>query len=335
MSIDYTKIRELHAEKMGRAMLACRFDPTGKIVAAGGMNGQITRCAVADGKLTAPIHANGHASWVAALAWHPQGRWLYAGDYGGRVIAWDMHAETPAASWTQDAHRGWIRSVAVSPDGRYVATAGNDKVVRVWTSMDARQARELPGHAEHIYSLAFHPSGQFLVSADLKGNLKQWDVETGQLVRDVVVKDLFVQQQQLRLGGVRCLGFSRDGKWLLCGGMSGFGSIGDGIGAPTVMLVDFESGETKQIGYPKESARTFVMGAAFHADGLVIAATGGLDRGYVLVWKIGQAEKESAFHFKLPESAWGMDMNAAENQIVTAHHDGHLRLYDLPASGAA
>jgi WD40 repeat protein len=330
MPIDYTKIKELHAEKQGRGMLSCRFDPTGKIIAAGGMNGQITRCILAEEKLSAPVHAPGHLSWVSALAWHPQGRWLYAGDHGGRIVAWDMQAETPQIVWTQDAHRGWIRSVAVSPDGRYVASAGNDKIIRVWTSMDSRKARDLIGHAEHIYSLAFHPSGQFLVSGDIKGNLKQWDVETGQVVRELVVKEMFVQQQQLRLGGVRCLSFSRDGKWIVCGGMSGFGSIGDGIGAPTVMLLDWESGEAKQTGYPKEAARTFVMGAAAHTDGLVIAATGGLDRGYVLVWKIGQTEKESAFQFKLPESAWGMDLNAAENRIVTAHHDGNLRLYELP-----
>jgi cell division septation protein DedD len=47
-----------------------------------------------------------------------------------------------------------------------------------------------------------------------------------------------VQQSEIRLGGIRCMAFHPDGKTLACGGMSGIGSIGDGIGTPTIVLFD-------------------------------------------------------------------------------------------------
>lgn len=295
------------------------------------MNALLSRCPVVDGKIGPAAQGDAHQSWIAAIAHHPTRKLLYAGDYSGVLSCWSVESAQHEIVWTQQAHHGWIRALAVSPDGRYVASAGNDKLVRLCSTSDPQDVRTLAGHQEHVYSLAFHPTGGRLVSGDLKGNVKEWNLETGEEVRQLVVKELFVQQQQLRLGGVRALAFDAQGAWLACGGMSGFGSIGDGIGSPTVILIDWASGAAKQTCLPKESARTFVMGAAFHSDGYVMAATGGLDRGYLLFWKIGQTEKEACFQFKLPESAWAMDFCPAKNWIVTAHHDKQLRLYGLQA----
>ena len=330
MAVDPLKVREAHTLAMGRGMLACRFDPAGERVAAGGMNAQLTRCPLSEKKLGTAVHVDGHQSWLGALAYHPSGTRLFSADYGGQLCCWNATADDSSMIWSQPGHRGWIRALAVSPDGEWVASAGNDKLVRVWSAATGKPVRTLEGHAEHVYSLAFHPSNMRLVSADLKGAVKEWDVATGLDIRHSVVKELFVQQQELRLGGVRALAFDAAGKWLICGGMSGFGSIGDGIGSPTIVVLDWSTGEAKQTGLPKEAARTFVTGAAFHPDGFIVAATGGLDRGYLLFSKIDQKEKEAFFQFKLPESAWGMDLSTAKNLIVTAHHDRQLRLYELP-----
>ena len=123
------------------------------------------------------------------------------------------------------------------------------------------------------------------------------------------------------------MAFHPDGKTLACGGMSGIGSIGDGIGTPTIVLFDWETGKAAPDMLPKEAARTFANGVAFHPGGYIIAATGGLDRGYLLVWKPGH--KETFFQTKLPESAWAMDMHADGLHLVMAHHDHQLRLYDM------
>src|SRR5262245_43116869 len=118
MAVDPLKVRELQSLAMGRGMLACRFDPTGTRVAAGGMNAQLTRCLLSDGKLGTPQHAEGHGGWLAAVAYHPEGEWLYSADYSGQLRCWNATSTEPKLVWTQPAHQGWIRSLAVSPDGR-------------------------------------------------------------------------------------------------------------------------------------------------------------------------------------------------------------------------
>ena len=67
----------------------------------------------------------------------------------------------------------------------------------------------------------FIRKGQFLLSGDLMGVLKQWDVASGKLVRTFDAKPLHTYEggQQVDYGGVRALAVSPDGKWLAAGGL--------------------------------------------------------------------------------------------------------------------
>jgi hypothetical protein len=263
--------------------------------------------------------------------------------------------------------------VAISPDGQTLATCGNDQAVRLWSATDGQPIGELIGHDTHVYNLAFHPAGRDLVSGDLKGVVKQWDLGTKQAVRELDGRRFFVTQSNLRLGGIRGMTFDPIGARLACSGMSGFGSIGDGIGAATVMLFDWASGLGTHVFYPKEPLRSFVNGAAFHPAGFVLGAAGGLDMGMLFFWKpepvelpppsppaaaqpaasppataaapppmpFKPREQQSFHHFKMPQSGWGMDIDRTQTRIAVAHHDHVLRIYSLlppppkPAAPAA
>jgi hypothetical protein len=157
--------------------------------------------------------------------------------------------------------------------------------------------------------------------------------------------------------------FDPAGKTLVCSGMSGFGSIGDGIGAATVALFDWASGLETHVFTPKESHRSFAVGARIHPAGFVLGATGGLDQGMLLFWKPEPVEipptptaaaapanaqtppagdkgaaapppfkpkdQPTFHHFKMPQSGWGMDLHPDQTRIAVAHHDGALRIYSL------
>ena len=327
-AIDPTKFREVHNVSLGRCLLACRVDPSGKFVATGGMKPQLTSVPLADSKFGTAEHRAVHKGWVAALAFHPAGGQLFTSDYTGMLCGWAFPFALETPTWTQSAaHKGWVRTLAVSPDGSLVVTGGNDNMVRCWSTVEGKLVRELSGHTSHIYALAFHPTGLHLVSADLRGIVKHWELPAGREVRELDLKTMYGEQGDIRLSGVRNLTFHPDGRLLACAGMSSFGGLGDGIGAPTVTLLDWQTGQQQARLVPKESHRSFVSKAFFHPAGYVLAATGGVDGGAFLAWKLGETEPSA--HIKLKDSAWGLDLHPNGTQLVCAHHDHTLRIYDL------
>ena len=60
-----------------------------------------------------------------------------------------------------------------------VATAGYDRVIRLWDLESGEPVRDLKGHNGAIFDLAFSPDGQVLVSACADETVKVWNVATG------------------------------------------------------------------------------------------------------------------------------------------------------------
>ena len=145
--------------------ITCRYEPKARYVFATSEDNRIERFALADGKKTLLA---AHDSWVWALAFSKDGETLFSGGGDGRLISWPVAADEPKPARTVEAHQGWIRCIAVSPDGQLIATAGNDRIVRIWNAADGAKLKELPGHEVPVYSLLWHPGGQFLLSGDLR-----------------------------------------------------------------------------------------------------------------------------------------------------------------------
>ena len=91
-----------------------------------------------------------------------------------------------------------------------IATCGNDRMVRVYSTGEGKLIRELRGHAHHVHSVAFHADGRGLASGDLFGNVKHWDLTTGKCLRDLDASRLYKQYQQYDQGGVRCMTFDAE-----------------------------------------------------------------------------------------------------------------------------
>ena len=216
-------------------LLACRFDPTGKFVFASAQDFSIQRWELASGKKTSLV---GHGSWVWTLAFHPTAGTLYSGGYDGKLIFWEAAAETPTPARTIDAHNGWVRAVAVSPDGNLLATSGNDNLVKLWNAADGTLVDVLTGHAHHVYNVAFHPRLPIVVSGDLKGVIRAWDIATGEELRQFDAAALWKYDEGFGadIGGVRSMAFSGDGRHLACGGITEVSNAFAGIGTPLVVV---------------------------------------------------------------------------------------------------
>jgi WD40 repeat protein len=123
--------------------------------------------------------------FVRGIAFEPDGRAVaVAGLHAIRLCGWPSGTDiypirTPTAS---------VNLVAPSPDGRHVATASfNDRFISIWDTATGQLRHSLPGHGGRVFSLAWTPDGQTLLSAggdpDLPGGQKprllRWDIATG------------------------------------------------------------------------------------------------------------------------------------------------------------
>jgi WD40 repeat protein len=142
------------------------------------------------------------------MGFAPDGRTLATGGYNGRVQLWDLAGNRMIATLPQ--RRKFINHLAFSPDGRILAVALGWTAV-LWDVARAEELRRLLGkHAGTVWSVAFTPDGQTLMTGSTDGTVKLWDVATGR-ERAAFAWDI---------GRVHVVAFAPDGLRAAAGGES-------------------------------------------------------------------------------------------------------------------
>lgn len=324
---DATAVRLVQTITHDRPPLTCRFDPAGDFLFAGAQDNNFHRWDIFSGSA---LHVAGHKSWIGTLSLLPgAGGEVVTGGHEGKLVWWKAFDATPAPVRTIEAHQGYIRAVALSPDGQLIATGGNDTLVRVWSALDGTLVKELTGHPRHVYNVAFDHTGKFLLSGDLMGVIKQWDVGSWNMTREIDAKVLWKFDTGFKadVGGIRCLDFSPDGKLLAVGGITEVSNAFAGIGSPAVVLFDWESGKQVKLLKPKENFQGSVWGVRFHPSGEFLIGAGGGGAGAMWFWK---PDEEKSFHaIGIPSVAYDLALHPDGFRLAVPLFDKTIRIYDL------
>ncbi|KAG2738166.1 WD40 repeat-like protein [Suillus brevipes Sb2] len=116
---------------------------------------------------------------ATSLAWTPDGtRLLSAGDkYDPTIREWD------SLTWQQvghpwKGHTSYIYAIAIDPAGTLVASASDDKHVRLWRLSDRRNIGIFE-HSSAPLSVTFSADGRHILSGGEDKKISEWEVPKG------------------------------------------------------------------------------------------------------------------------------------------------------------
>jgi WD40 repeat protein len=148
-------------------------------------------------------------------------------------------------------HQDSVRSISYSPNGKILASAGNDKIVKLWDIKLGRELHTLNGHQKDVNSVSYSPNGKILASASDDQTIKLWDAVSGRELRTL----------RGHRSGVTKISYSPDGKTLASSSLD-----------KTVKLWNIKTGhEIRTLTGHKK----FVINVRYSPNGRILASTSG------------------------------------------------------------
>jgi WD40 repeat protein len=113
----------------------------------------------------------------------------------------------PRAALT--GHTNFIRRVVWNKDGKWLATASEDRSVRLWSAEEQQEIAMLP-HGSVVYGLALSPDEKRLASGCADNSIRIWDLATHDQVAELRGHNAYVKSVEFSPDGQQLVSASGD-----------------------------------------------------------------------------------------------------------------------------
>jgi WD40 repeat protein len=207
-------------------------------------------------------------------------------------------------------HTSFIRDVAYFPDGLRVASASDDRSIRIWDVDTGVLVKQL-GESNEVISLSISSDGKRLVSGGLR-SITVWDCVMWEVVIDVPKR---------HSGWVRSVAYSPDASLIATAGDRG-----------EVFVWNSQTGEHVKTMSGHDPAMT-VWIVTFSPDGRRIAS--GSDDRTIRLWDVHTAETIARPLEGHSDAVTGVAFSPDGKTIASVSADATLRIWDIELGTAS
>jgi len=207
-------------------------------------------------------------------------------------------------------HSASVNAVVINPQGNILASASDDKTIKLWNLQTGEFIHTFFGHSATVDAVAISPDGRMLVSGSFDRKVIEWKLDKKAMIREFYSD--FGSPYSHRYGSVYSVAFSCDS-----------GAIASGSGDKSVKLWNQRNGALVQ----KLSGHSDkVLSVSFRPQSMMLAS-GSADTT-IKIWRVGIGESVRTF-FGHSDWVYAIAFSQDGKMIVSGSADATVKLWDV------